>query len=87
MTLIHQGTPGKSLLPPEVGRGGLKELLWGLPVGTFEAEESSRPGEFHPQALTEPHVTVSRHPALITPPPVQGFALSPGSSHHWLTRR
>ena len=29
--------------------------------------ESSSPGEFHPQALTEPDVTVSRHPALIIP--------------------
>ncbi len=28
-------------------------------------EESSSPGEFYPQALTDPDVTVSRHPALI----------------------
>jgi|GEM_PF-5926676 len=28
-------------------------------------KESSRPGEFHPQSLTEPYVTVSRHPAPI----------------------
>ena len=28
---------------------------------------SSSPGEFHPQALTETDVTVSRHPALIIP--------------------
>jgi len=27
---------------------------------------SSRPGEFHPQPLTEPYVTVSRHTALHT---------------------
>ena len=27
--------------------------------------KSSSPGEFHPQALTDPDVTVSRHPALI----------------------
>jgi hypothetical protein len=27
--------------------------------------ESSSPGEFHPQALTDTDVTVSRHPALI----------------------
>jgi len=25
---------------------------------------SSKPGEFHPKFLTEPDVTVSRHPAL-----------------------
>ena len=28
----------------------------------------SSPGEFHPQALTDPDVTVSRHPALIISP-------------------
>ena len=33
--------------------------------GISETEESSSPGEFHPQALTDPDVTVSRHPALI----------------------
>ena len=27
--------------------------------------ESSSPGEFHPQALTDPDVNVSAHPALI----------------------
>jgi len=32
---------------------------------TLENDESSSPGEFHPQALTDPDVTVSRHPALI----------------------
>src|SRR5512147_1645068 len=30
--------------------------------------ESSSPGEFHPQALTEPDVRLSPHPALITRP-------------------
>jgi hypothetical protein len=28
-------------------------------------EKSSSPGEFHPQALTDPDVNVSAHPALI----------------------
>ena len=32
--------------------------------------ESSSPGEFHLQALTDPDVTVSRHPALIDQPQV-----------------
>ena len=32
-----------------------------------ETKGSSSPGEFHPQALTEPDVTVSRHPALLIP--------------------
>src|SRR3954467_2846962 len=31
-------------------------------------QESSSPGEFHPQALTEPDVRLSPHPALITRP-------------------
>jgi hypothetical protein len=31
----------------------------------FRLIQSSSPGEFHPQALTDPDVTVSRHPALI----------------------
>lgn len=30
----------------------------------FAIEAPSRPGEFHPQPLTEPYVTVSRHTAL-----------------------
>jgi hypothetical protein len=32
-------------------------------------EKSSSPGEFHPQALTDPDVNVSAHPALIIPLP------------------
>ena len=41
--------------------------------------QSSSPGEFHPQALTDPDVTVSRHPALIIKPPYkfQRFCLTP----------
>src|SRR5262245_55806838 len=31
-------------------------------------QESSSPGEFHPQALTEPDGSLSTHPALITRP-------------------
>jgi len=41
-------------------------------------EESSGPGELHPQALTDPDVSVSTHPAL-TVQPVNGFALPKGS--------
>ena len=33
-----------------------------------KTQESSSPGESHPQALTESDVTVSRHPALIVQP-------------------
>jgi hypothetical protein len=31
----------------------------------LRVNESSSPGEFHPQALTDPDVNVSAHPALI----------------------
>jgi len=36
-------------------------------VSSLQNAESSSPGEFHPQALREPDVTASRHPALIIP--------------------
>ncbi len=35
------------------------------PAGVFQCDESSSPGEFHLQALTDPDVNVSAHPALI----------------------
>ena len=38
----------------------------------------SRPGEFHPEPLTDPDVTLSRHPARATerrlPPPVENWS-------------
>jgi len=38
-------------------------------------DEPSSPGEFHPQALTDPDVTVSRHPArIISPQSSSGLA-------------
>jgi hypothetical protein len=40
----------------------------------------SRPGEFHPEPLTDPDVTLSRHPARATerrlPPPVENWSSS-----------
>jgi hypothetical protein len=30
----------------------------------IQSARSSRPGEFHPEALTDPYVTLSRHTAL-----------------------
>jgi len=39
-------------------------------LNTFDSAESSSAGEFHPHALTDPDVTVSRHPALIVQPTV-----------------
>jgi hypothetical protein len=35
-----------------------------VPNGVFQIIESSRPGESHPQALTESYVTLSCHTAL-----------------------
>ncbi len=35
--------------------------------GVFRIFESSRPGESHPQALTEPYVRLSSHTALHVP--------------------
>ena len=37
-------------------------------LGWPASNEVSRPGEFHPQPLAEPDVTLSRHPAPITQP-------------------
>jgi hypothetical protein len=34
---------------------------------SFQTQESSRPGESHPQALTEPYVRLSSHTALHVP--------------------
>ena len=48
---------------PIVAEIGILSTLFKLP----EFKVSSSPGEFHPQALTDPDVTVSRHPALIIP--------------------
>ncbi len=63
------------------------EDTWGISKHK-DMIQSSSPGEFHPQALTDPDVTVSRHPALITPSPSSAnLALSSGSSHHWLTKQ
>jgi len=43
-------------------------------------EMPSRPGEFHPEPLTDPDLTLSRHPARATerrlPPPVENWSSS-----------
>src|ERR1039458_8602282 len=39
-------------------------------------QKSSRPGEFHPQALTDPDMNVSAHPALIVQPPLDAAIAS-----------
>ena len=40
----------------------------GVVFSGYPDHESSSPGEFHPQALTEPDGSLSTHPALITRP-------------------
>jgi len=46
----------------------------GAPTGLMP----SRPGEFHPEPLTDPDLTLSRHPARATerrlPPPVENWS-------------
>ena len=42
-----------------------RHLIWQTLSNHVLIIQSSSPGEFHPQALTDPDVTVSRHPALI----------------------
>src|ERR1039457_3356832 len=43
----------------------------------FEPQKrSSRPGESHPQAITDPDVNVSAHPALIVQPPLDAAIAS-----------
>jgi hypothetical protein len=54
---------------------GLAACQKGLSVGL-----PSRPGEFHPEPLTDPDLTLSRHPARATerrlPPPVENWSSS-----------
>ena len=48
-------------------------------------QESSRPGESHPQALTEPYVRLSSHTALHVPHKLPSLHKLLVSSHYWLT--
>src|ERR1700739_1679463 len=49
-------------------------------VGTAQRQLPSRPGEFPPEPLTDPDLTLSRHPARATerrlPPPVENWSSS-----------
>jgi hypothetical protein len=38
--------------------------------GIYQDDQSSGPGEFHPQALTEPDGKLALHPALMIQSPV-----------------
>src|SRR5262249_25705469 len=59
----------------ELRRQELVEFLTqglGLSLGAVaEDHESSSPGEFHPQALTDPDVRLAPHPALMIQSPVE----------------
>jgi len=61
-----------SIGEPKSGRSGASECERNearAPTGFQGAKRgSSRPGEFHPQSLSEPYLTVSRHTALHTLP-------------------
>jgi len=46
----------------------------------------SRPGEFHPEPLTEPDLTLSRHPARATATKAAAFHWTSSSSRCRLTR-
>lgn len=59
MSLLHSKSP-----PAEFGGDLLK---WGPGLIT-ESTESSSPKEFHSQALTQPDVNLSIHPAPIVQP-------------------
>src|SRR6516162_5001622 len=66
-----QGLLGGHLQPEVVmqeARQSSLDLLSFIPRSNEAQEESSSPGEFHPQALTEPDGSLATHPALITRP-------------------
>ena len=50
-----------------LGNGALPTRQYGK--AWWGVERWHSPGEFHPQALTDPYVTVSRHPTLIIQSP------------------
>src|SRR6266496_5043148 len=61
---VRMSVPGTDLPTPNVRFQG---EYWGQSGLTADASEStrmpSRPGELHPEPLTEPDLTLSRHPA------------------------
>ena len=49
------------------GRGAGNKLLGRAEGGGLEFRPPSSPGEFHPEALTEPDLSLSTYPARATP--------------------
>src|ERR1035438_6698662 len=63
-----RGTAGASSAWSGVPIRGLTIMPRVLPEFHSATQQVSRPGEFHPQPLVEPYVTVSRHTAPIARP-------------------
>ena len=57
----HHGRPPREFDTPDLGR----KVACGVCIGAASALPS-RPGEFHPEPLTDPDLTLSRHPARAT---------------------
>src|SRR6202043_867503 len=69
----------RALLAPQLALP-LSVLLGGVLLHSMNVLMPSRPGEFHPEPLTDPDLTLSRHPARATerrlPPPVENWSSS-----------
>ena len=72
--------------PPEAFREHVKHPV-GVRFPLHDDDQSSRPGESHPQALTEPDMNVSAHPALTVQPLLDATSASgqraPGRRPRW----
>ena len=78
ISTLHIATEGKAV--------NLRQLLEvlrkhrGRRPGLSPSRMPSRPGEFHPEPLTDPDLTLSRHPARATarrlPPSVENWSSS-----------
>ena len=63
-----------------ISRSELVSRLGYRQIGKGHKALPSRPGEFHPEPLSDPDLTLSRHPARATerrlPPPVENWSSS-----------
>ena len=62
------------------GRFGCEADMAGPAAGSTRSLVPSRPGEFHPEPLTDPDVNLSIHPARVTAPRLPPSADVLGSS-------
>ena len=62
------------------GRFGCEADTAGPAAGSTRSLVPSRPGEFHPEPLTDPDVNLSIHPARVTAPRLPPSADVLGSS-------